>query len=394
MIGPSRENPQTQLAAVAAGALAASTAVLLLRLRLPQTPLWLLVAGCLAGVAVLLQIAASLRPVLRPFLHDMELVERLLLIVLGAVAFFVPSFMAGHWEIACGIVVVLGALLIAAPVRGAVVALIVLSGLVHALCLPRLPAVAATTHSLLFVGLLTFATAAEHFCFATTSRRPVPWVSPATILRAAWRPVLAGICVAGVVGLLTPPLKPLLNVSPSQQRFRGSGFSMDAEFATVSNALLRVASLLLVLFVLGLVYWLHRRWKKRREKLQQELDEFESEYVLQREEGQAAASQPRSARTARAEIVELFQQFVRVVADAGYPRGDDETVNEYLDELAAGEVVGSETADALRSAFTRARYEAAPMNKEEVRRFSRLVERAIAEFRRRPTTGQNAREEQ
>jgi hypothetical protein len=380
----------TALAYVAATTLAIETAAMLLAMRFPQWGGVAIFASVALG-SVVGRIAYAMRKGIAEYIGEMAFAERALFAIVLVLLFAAPSLWSKQWEPALGGVVVLAALTAMLSTPASFYALYVAASLAHAATLPVVRGEVGNFVVAIFLSTLLVANVADHFAFRAQFLRLSRESTARTIFSALVVPWFAALLVAGAALLLLPEGTPLLSRGPLSSGRVQFVARFDGELATVGNALFRVASLLMVSSGVLFLYWLHRRWQLRRAQRLIELEEeMLADYFMElgREKGaKRTSSRP---RTLRGKMVAAFERFLVEGATAGFPRREPMTVQEYLTVLRQRELVSAEIADKLLREFLPARYGKAHVKKEDVQRFSKLVEQAIADLQARLTSAVRA----
>ncbi len=368
--------------ALGAGAtLSGVTTLLLLEYRYPKAPL----AGMIFATAVLIaffsKAARLLMDALSAWLEDLELAERALLIVLLVLLFATPSYVLRQWEPALGAVIVNLALILFFPARSALILVCLLSGLCHVLVLPLVSSASAFVHSLLFCGGLVVTAGALHFANCVSARHPPLGLGRKEFWQAILLPAVV-TCVSTLAAFFLIPsswetYRPHFMLPAPQP----SQVVLNPELYAVGQALTRVSAFFFLLGAFAMLYWLHRRWRRRGKTETEEISEIEAELIELRQNQEQLWRRLRKARTPRGRIAEIFERFVEQASRLGFARRDSQTPAEYLTELAANAALSEPVAQAIMARFQLLRYGTRPVNKEDIQQFLVLVDKAHRELR-------------
>ncbi len=363
--------------------LVVETACLLCAVRFPHALAESMIACCVVG-ALLGAFAYSARTTMSGFFRDLDLAGRVLILTVFALLFIAPSLGTRQWEPALGGLTVLAGLTAILSTSVTFLLTYLATGIAHAAALPFVKGAGGDLVLLIYLSLFVGANAADHFVSRAQSLRLSEDPTTRQMLGASMRVLIVSL-LSATAALLFLPEGPRVHVRGGTMAtpVLVDGFRFDAELETLGNALFRVVSLMVILAAFFLLYWLHRRWRLQRKVHEEELEEeILEDYLLTWEDRRTGKSLQRQARTPRGKIVVALERLFHEAEKIGYPRDERTTVKEYLSNLREQKALSGGTADALLTEFTFARYASVSLKNEDVWRFSKLVENAIAEVRR------------
>lgn len=366
-----------------AGALAAESSMLALFANTGARGIafWVGMLLCFLVCNLMTFFAFRVRHVMRAYFADLEYAEKVLLALLAFLVFLAPTFILRRWEPAWGAIVLLAAETGLLAGRFTFLGLYLTSAIVHAAALPALPISSGAIFGGFFLTLFLLGHFFFHIGFASVSQRTVIAPIRSSYLLAVWFPLLVGYVVFAL-SVLAWPFRHRV-VSSSQQTTAGPvRLSYGNELETFQAAMLRATSLITLILVLGVFYWLHLRWKKRRRMETAEEETLEADETMYSIVKQATAVKQRRPRSFRGQIMAYFERLTEQFAKSGHPFAEGQTINEYLELLGQNGVLSETTRQQLARELVRARYEKTSLSKGDVQRFLNLAREASQEFRR------------
>lgn len=366
-----------------AGILASESATLALfvNTRTRAIAPWVGLLLCILVFNFMTFFAFRVRRVMRAYLADLEYAEKILLGVLALLLFIAPSFILHRWEPAWGAIAVLAAQTGLLAGHLTFLGLFLTCAIVHAAALPALPTSSGAVFGAFFLTFFLLGHFFLHVGFVSASHRTVIPSVRYSYLTAAWLPLLVSYVVFAL-SVVAWPLRHRVVSSSHQTTAPAVSLSYGNELETFQAAMLRATSLITLILVLGVFYWLHLRWKKRRRTEAAEEETLETDETMYSIVKQGTGVKQHRPRSFRGQIMAYFERLAEQFAKGGYPLGEGRTINEYLELLAKEGVLSETTQQQLAMELVHARYEKASVGKGDVQRFLNLARRASQEFRR------------